>query len=315
MPRLRVRISSPGSAYPPTQLLPVNSPNPTPLKTPHFEGEVSVWVKDYTGDEKKGEGHEYFDSEGRSGMTYAIVVRGRFLDEIDADELVFGNLFQKPIRDQLPWGTSIAIKAMQFLDPSIQLDVYADKPWALSPTLATFNYLSLSKDKPEYAPTVTEKSLARLHEMCDTDDDVETPPPSPASSPADERTARKKWLNTAANRERVTVGKDTWVGMEFCNGYLDFNTLSARLPPPFNLTFPLLQYWDGQPVTYVCKRRANTDGEGDEKEEQDQGTVYFAVAFEIVDEQAIEDLKSKGKDVVASDEEGEGAEADAGDVD
>ena len=76
MPRLRVRISSPGSAYPPTQLLPVNSPNPTPLKTPHFEGEVSVWVKDYTGDEKKGEGHEYFDSEGRSGMTYAIVVRG-----------------------------------------------------------------------------------------------------------------------------------------------------------------------------------------------------------------------------------------------
>ena len=95
----------------------------------------------------------------------------------------------------------------------------------------------------------------------------------------------------------------------------DFNTLSARLPPPFNLTVPLLQYWDGQPVTYVCKRRANTDGEGDEKEEQDQGTVYFAVAFEIVDEQAIEDLKSKGKDVVASDEEGEGAEADAGDVD
>lgn len=38
---------------------------------------------------------------------------GRFLDEIDADELVFGNLFQKPIKDRLPWGTSIAIKAMQ----------------------------------------------------------------------------------------------------------------------------------------------------------------------------------------------------------
>lgn len=97
----------------------------------------------------------------------------------------------------------------------------------------------------------------------------------------------------------------------------DFNTLSARLPPPFNLTFPLLQYWDGQPVTYVCKRRADTDA----GEEQDQGTVYFAVAFEIVDEEAIEGLKSKGmgKDVVGGDGGGEseraGREVDDGDVD
>jgi hypothetical protein len=62
----------------------------------------------------------------------------------------------------------------RFLDPSIQLDVYADKPWALSPTLATFNYLSLSKDKPAYEHTVQEGSLGRLREMCDTDDDVGT---------------------------------------------------------------------------------------------------------------------------------------------
>lgn len=100
----------------------------------------------------------------------------------------------------------------------------------------------------------------------------------------------------------------------------DFNTLSARLPPPFSLTFPLLQYWDGQPVTYVCKRRANTE----EGEEQDQGTVYFAVAFEIVDEEAIEGLKSKGGDVqggngTGAEEVGKGQEkaqeVDAGDVD
>ena len=76
MPRLRVRVSSPTSAYPPTQLQPVNSPTPTPLKTPHFDGEVSVWVKDFTGDEKKGDGHEYFESDGRGSMTYAIVIRG-----------------------------------------------------------------------------------------------------------------------------------------------------------------------------------------------------------------------------------------------
>lgn len=58
------------------------------------------------------------------------------------------------------------------MDPNIQLDVYADKPWALSPTLATFNYLSLSEEKPKYEHTITESSLKRLNEMCETDDDV-----------------------------------------------------------------------------------------------------------------------------------------------
>lgn len=75
-PRLRVLISTPDQAYPPTQLLPVNSNTPTSIKTPGFEGDISVWVKDFTGDEKMGEGEEYFGHEGRKGMTYAIVTRG-----------------------------------------------------------------------------------------------------------------------------------------------------------------------------------------------------------------------------------------------
>jgi hypothetical protein len=69
---------------------------------------------------------------------------------------------------------------------------------------------------------------------------------------------------------------------------LDFNTLSAKLPPPFNLSFPLLQYWDGQPVTYVCKRRAPPGSK-----DQSEGEVYFAVAFEIVDEDARRKLAEK----------------------
>lgn len=46
-------------------------------------------------------------------MTYGIVVRGTFLDGPTADEVVFGNVFERPIRDSLPWGTSVAVKFMQ----------------------------------------------------------------------------------------------------------------------------------------------------------------------------------------------------------
>jgi hypothetical protein len=50
---------------------------------------------------------------GRSGMTYGIVVRGKFLDAPTADEVVFGNVFERPIRDSLPWGTAVAVKFMK----------------------------------------------------------------------------------------------------------------------------------------------------------------------------------------------------------
>lgn len=75
-PKLRVVISSPSSSYPPHQPIDVNSPTPTPLETPSFKGEISVWIKGYEGDHKGGEGDEYFKEEGREGMTYAIVIRG-----------------------------------------------------------------------------------------------------------------------------------------------------------------------------------------------------------------------------------------------
>ena len=139
-PRLRVLISSTDSAYPPSQPTHVNSARPTPLKTPSFEGEVSVWVKGYAGDLAGQDEGAYF--AGRGDMTYGIVVRGewgavlvyswptpspithqslrsrarscstpgRFLEPITADDLLFGNTFEHPIKNSLPWGTAIATK-------------------------------------------------------------------------------------------------------------------------------------------------------------------------------------------------------------
>lgn len=72
-PKLRVLISN-NQAYPPTALCPVNSEKPTPIKTDLFEGEVSVFVKGFTGEGMAGDGACYFDT--RSDMTYGIIVRG-----------------------------------------------------------------------------------------------------------------------------------------------------------------------------------------------------------------------------------------------
>lgn len=70
----------------------------------------------------------------------------------------------------------------------------------------------------------------------------------------------------------------------------DFNTLSATLPQPFHLSVPLLKYWEGSPVTYVCRRRSSSpvSPEG----------VYWSVGFEIIDETARADLEKRGGKVL-----------------
>jgi len=75
-PKLRVLLSSPGQVYPPTALCPVNSATPTRVKTDLFDGEISVFVKGFTGEGGAGDGACYFTVGGREDMTYGIVVRG-----------------------------------------------------------------------------------------------------------------------------------------------------------------------------------------------------------------------------------------------
>nr|XP_031859460.1 uncharacterized protein CI109_005106 [Kwoniella shandongensis]KAA5526532.1 hypothetical protein CI109_005106 [Kwoniella shandongensis] len=295
-PKLRVLIpSKSGKGYPPLTPCPVNSTEPTPLETDSFKGNIWVFVKGYSGDEKRGEGEGYFGKE-RGGMTYGIVVKGRFLRDVGGDDVLFGNVFENPIRDHLPWGTSIATKFMYFIDPVMECDIYADKPWALSPALATMSHLSLgsasSSDSKEVY--VSEKSLGFLRESANGKDE---------EGEKNEISARRKWLGRKENREKVKLGKDVEVGMEFCNGLLDFNTLSATLPPPFTLSIPLLKYWDGQPVTYVCQRRPATKDQNPVGEE-----VFWSVAFEIVDEEARKKLEKKGGAVVRP---GGGAEGES----
>jgi hypothetical protein len=49
-------------------------------------------------------------SDARAQVTWSMQMQGRFLQPVSADDVVFGNLFQKAIRDYLPYGTSAALK-------------------------------------------------------------------------------------------------------------------------------------------------------------------------------------------------------------
>ena len=82
------------------------------IDSPSFRGRATVRIKDFTGFDPEGVEHKsdssYFNEKYRKGITWSIQIQGRFLKEVNTNDVVFGNQFDKPIKDHLPYGTSVA---------------------------------------------------------------------------------------------------------------------------------------------------------------------------------------------------------------
>ncbi|KAG6884925.1 hypothetical protein C0992_005590 [Termitomyces sp. T32_za158] len=130
-PRLRVSAGTGTILTPITHL--VNTTNAFPLVSDRYEGEVVVCIKDCTCPEK--DAYDYFEHPERHGMTWSIQARGRFLQHISADDVLFGNTFDRPLK--LPWGSEVALQFMSFIDPTLEHDITSQtQPWALSPLIS-----------------------------------------------------------------------------------------------------------------------------------------------------------------------------------
>ena len=131
MPRLRA-IAGPSL----NELVPVsvNSDVPHNIVSDAFEGQILTYIKGFTDGEGNVLETEYFHREDRKGITWSIQVQGtlldrdpsrlltliltcdvafsgRFLRPISADDVLFGNTFDRPLK--LPWGSGAALKFMQ----------------------------------------------------------------------------------------------------------------------------------------------------------------------------------------------------------
>ncbi|PFH49904.1 hypothetical protein AMATHDRAFT_62184 [Amanita thiersii Skay4041] len=106
-----------------------------------FEGEVSVHIKDFTDEHGIVRQSDYFSREDRQGITWSIQVCGRFLVSYCADDVLFGNTFDRPLT--MPWGSGAALKFMQYIDPTLEHDLLSPtKPWALSPLISTMPHFA-----------------------------------------------------------------------------------------------------------------------------------------------------------------------------
>jgi len=253
-------------AGPSTQeLSPVNvnadKTDPFPIHTDRFQGALTVRIKNYRGANgcvSKDTENQYFQQW--SEMTCSIQIQGRFLQPTTADDCMWGNRFDRPIRNRLPYGTSVALKAISFIDPCLEHDIYSDKPWAWSPLLATMNHVKTERLEADDTPLPEWDGTRPVEDCSSIAGDLAT---------ITSKRERRRFLSSSENRQAIVLGPRDFINVEFVNGFVDYSTLKLQIPI-VHLSFNLDKLWDGQPIRYECTSRSTLK-------------TYFVIVVQIIE--------------------------------
>lgn len=218
--------------------VPVNTSSPVSINSFHASVDLNVRVQNYNGLPRNSPTTSpYFETEPHAYNQdqYSICFRFTPKDkDIKATDLQFGNDFDRPIRDRLPPGFNTAMGIVRWwIDPGLDGDAYADRPYLYGPALSSINALSIGPGEFD-----EKKGGIFVDEGGDESQRKDVGMP-------DDAKARMKWALNDSNKEKFVFRKDQPYAMDFFNPYLDFSNFALRLPG-FHL--PVLKYWDGQGI-------------------------------------------------------------------
>jgi hypothetical protein len=303
----RLRVTA-GPSYEPSthKVVPVNAPETLTFETSSMILSLCVRIKHFTGFPPSSPvtAEKYFSTDVHKHDQYSISFS--FIPKVDisGQDLVFGNDFDRPLRDRLPPGANQALRIVKWwIDPGLDGDMYADRPYLYGPALSSWNVLRIgdqvmSKDSlPSSQETNDEKhewkaphaSAEDFHntiveEGCEgTGCDAREGLAIPADS-----AARKKHFLTASNLSDFTFEAGRLYQSDFGNGYLDFNDFSLKLP---GFSLNVVAYIDSKTheLRYTLKNRRTDE-------------VYAVVLFTLLFGEELEQAeKEHGGDNVADD--------------
>ncbi|RFU79291.1 hypothetical protein TARUN_2931 [Trichoderma arundinaceum] len=220
--------------------VPVNESAPVRISSDVADIELNVRIQDYKGLPRGSPStSSYFSTEPHASNQDQYSISFRFTplnplgtenedseDEgvlgIRAADLQFGNDFDRPIRDKLPPGFSTAMNIVKWwIDPGLDGDAYADKPYLYGPALSSFNIVSVGAG-------VHDESKGGL--WFEEGGDEEGLKVREMNGVPKESKPRMKWALSDANKEKWIWEYGKTYGIDFFNPYLDFANLALRLP-------------------------------------------------------------------------------------
>ncbi|KHN95449.1 uncharacterized protein MAM_06726 [Metarhizium album ARSEF 1941] len=268
--------------------VPVNRPEPVRIQSPGADIELNIRIRNYGGLPLGSPASSpYFDTapHAKNNDQYSICFRfkplkppvavengalagGDETDEANASsepkqegisghDLQFGNDFDRPIRDKLPPGFNTAMGIVRWwIDPGLDGDAYADRPYLYGPALSSFNTIHIGSGE-----CAEEKGGLWFEEGGD-EEGMEAR--RYIGAPEDSK-ARMKWALKDDSKCKWIFEYGRSYGLDFFNPYLDFANLALNLP---GFQLPIVKYWDGQGLRYVLRNKQT-------------GETYLVVVFTI----------------------------------
>ncbi|KAK9367975.1 hypothetical protein V1509DRAFT_624962 [Lipomyces kononenkoae] len=254
----RLRVSA-APSYDSTerQTVYVNTDTPTVVISPSSESSIVVRIQNFSGlPDGCPKTNAYFEHSEHLRDLYSISFKIKFKEDTSLDDVLFGNDFDRPIRDTLPYGFGIAYKIFHIMiDPSAEGDVYADRPYLYGYAATSINAITVGQPNEEFQSFVKEDMSAMSH-VDEPDIDI------PLSAGK-----RRKFFLKQENRKKFIFKAGKTYMFDFFNPYIEMGREFALRLPGYSLA--IMKYWDGQPLRYVLKSKS--------------GQVYFTLLFELVE--------------------------------
>ncbi|KKK26793.1 hypothetical protein ARAM_000355 [Aspergillus rambellii] len=273
--KYRLQVTA-GSDYNPTthRIVRVNTPETLVIENEHACTRLSVRIQNYTGYPcTSPKTTPYFSHPLHRKDQYSISFAIVFTDPVNGNDLLFGNDFDRPIRDRLPLGFGAALRLVQWtIDPSLDGDPYADRPYLYSPALATWNQFRIGDGNANENENENENGdlpddIHHGYIVEEGGDGTGLDIRQRQGIPGDVE-GRRGHFQREETRKRFVFEAGRVYYVDFGNRYLDFNDFTLRLP---GFKINALNYIDEKThsLRYVLKNRGT-------------GQVYLVVVFTLV---------------------------------
>ncbi|KAF7561452.1 hypothetical protein G7046_g2699 [Stylonectria norvegica] len=238
--------------------VPINKAEPLKIKSALADVELNVRIQNYHGLPRGSPSTSpYFSTQPHAYNQDQYSISLRFTPQkpagddgpgIKASDLQFGNDFDHPIRDRLPPGFNTAMSIVRWwIDPGLDGDAYADKPFLYGPALSSFNTIYTGAGEYDEAKGGLWFEEGGDEAGLKKRDEIGAPVANKA---------RQKWALKEDSKEKWVFEYGQTYGLDFFNPYLDFSSLALKLPG-FQLS--ILKYWDGQGLRYVLRNKATKE--------------------------------------------------------